>query len=223
VSRLTNLDQLHTTEIDTPKTGQIKLSTECMTRAYAGRTCGQSRDRSGYELKLDPVASSRAVYRDRTLLTALRQGAGLHYVNGTNGVKDLDVYTFYAADPSVGYPYRRGGVEDFGESEHGRHPDEHEFVGRRVNLLGRTLQGRPSADPVAAVRSYLLAGATATAKELAKKAVVAIDPGSEVQPGGVARAMRATAPAPPTNTVEHGTVPSSGASSRYGGVRRGTG
>lgn len=119
-----------------------------------------------------------AVYRDRVLLTALCQGAGLHYVDGVNGIKDLDVYTFYAEAPAVGFPYRRRGVQDFGESEHGRHPDDHKFVGRRVDLLGRTLKVAPSADPVTAVRSYLRAGATATARELAKKAVVAIDPGA---------------------------------------------
>ncbi|MCH9736514.1 MAG: hypothetical protein K0U78_18500 [Actinomycetia bacterium] len=117
-----------------------------------------------------------AVYRDRILLTALCQGAALHFVNGTNGVKDLDVYTFYAEDSDVGYPYRRRGVEDFGESDLGRHPDDHAFRGRRVDLLGRTLKVACSADPVAAVRSYLQAGATATAKELAKKAVVVIEP-----------------------------------------------
>lgn len=119
-----------------------------------------------------------SVYRDRILLTALCQGAALHYVDGTNGVKDLDIYTFYAEDPAVGYPYRRRGVEDFGDSEHGRHPDDHESMGRRVDLLGRTLKVEPSADPVAAVRSYLRAGSTSTAKELARKAVVVIDPGT---------------------------------------------
>jgi hypothetical protein len=118
-----------------------------------------------------------SLYGKRILLTALCQGAALHVVNGMNGVKDLDVYTFYAADPSVGYPYRRRGVADFGDSELGRHPDDHGFRGRRVDLLGRTLKIDPSSDPVAAVRDYLRSGATTTAKELAKKAVVVIDPG----------------------------------------------
>ncbi|MBE5451262.1 hypothetical protein [Mycobacteroides abscessus] len=118
-----------------------------------------------------------AVYRDRILLTALCQGAALHYLNGTNGVKDLDVYTFYADQPGVGHPYRRRGVEDFGESELGRHPDDHGYLGRRVDLLGRTLKVAPSSEPVAAVRSYLREARTATAKELAKKAVVVVDPG----------------------------------------------
>lgn len=119
-----------------------------------------------------------SVYRDRILLTALCQGAALHFVNGINGVKDLDVYTFYAEEPGVGYPYRRRGVEDFGDSELGRHPEDHAFRGRRVDLLGRTLKVAPFADPVTSVRNYLRAGGTATAKELANKAVVVIDPGA---------------------------------------------
>lgn len=119
-----------------------------------------------------------SVYRNRILLTALCQGAALHFVNGTNGVKDLDVYTFYAEDPCVGYPYRRRGVEDFGDSELGRHPDDHGFQGRRVDLLGRALKVATTADPVTSIRNYLRAGGTATARELAKKAVVVIDPGA---------------------------------------------
>ncbi|WP_158168561.1 hypothetical protein [Mycolicibacterium smegmatis] len=117
-----------------------------------------------------------AVYRDRILLTALCQGAALHYIDGANGVKDLDVYTFYADDPNVGYPYRRRGVADFGNSELGRHPDDVGYVGRRVDLLGRALRVAPSAVPVAAVCSYLKRGATVTARMLAAKAVVAVDP-----------------------------------------------
>lgn len=94
-----------------------------------------------------------AVYRHRILMTALCQGAALHFVNGINGVKDLDVYTFYAQHPGVGYPYRRRGVADFGDSEHGRHPDDHHLVGRRVDMLGRALKVSPSAEPIAAVRA----------------------------------------------------------------------
>lgn len=117
------------------------------------------------------------VYSDRILLTALCQGAALHYVDGRNGVKDLDVYTFYASHPSVSYPHRRRKVEDFGESDLGRHPDDDPaFRGRHVDLLGRTLGVPPTADPVGAVRDYLSIGSTTTARMLAEKAVVVIDP-----------------------------------------------
>jgi hypothetical protein len=45
------------------------------------------------------------VYSDRLLVVALCQGGGLHYVQcekgeeRRRGVKDLDVYSFYAAHP----------------------------------------------------------------------------------------------------------------------------
>lgn len=45
-------------------------------------------------------------YADRVLCVALCQGAALHYVDGRNGVKDLDVYAFYARFPTC--PWRGG-------------------------------------------------------------------------------------------------------------------
>jgi hypothetical protein len=41
-----------------------------------------------------PRGSGR--YAGRLLGRALRQGAALYYVNGKNGVKDFDVWSFYA-------------------------------------------------------------------------------------------------------------------------------
>jgi hypothetical protein len=80
--------------------------------------------------------------------------------------------------PAPAAPGGGRGIEDFGDSELGRHPDEHGFRGRRVDLLGRTLKVAPFADPVTSARNYLRAGGTATAEELAKKAVLVIDPGA---------------------------------------------
>jgi hypothetical protein len=39
-------------------------------------------------------------YAGRLLCRALCQGAALHYLDGKNGVKDFDVWSFYAARPS---------------------------------------------------------------------------------------------------------------------------
>src|SRR5258708_18718924 len=43
-------------------------------------------------------------YRGRLLATALAQGAALHMLTGTSGVKDLDVVMFYAAIPGERFP-----------------------------------------------------------------------------------------------------------------------
>ena len=45
-----------------------------------------------------------------------------------------------------------------------------------MDFLGRSLRASLDADPVTAVRAYLAAGDTASAKELAAKAVVLIYP-----------------------------------------------
>ncbi len=116
-------------------------------------------------------------------MIALCQGGALHYLDckrhskKTNGVKDLDVYSFYADDPQIPWPYRRHGVADFGESEFGHHPNKRDdFVGRHVDLMGRALQVEPDADPVEAVRDWLATSNNKTPRHLRKKAVVGLYP-----------------------------------------------
>jgi hypothetical protein len=118
---------------------------------------------------------------------ALCQGAGLHFVDAEigrrrlNGVKDFDVWTFFAAKPGRRFPADRRNVHhDFGRSRFGRWPREpaqfQHFEGRRVDLLMRGLPVRRNADPIEAVRAWLAEGRTESAKRLAEKGVVLIDP-----------------------------------------------
>jgi hypothetical protein len=132
-------------------------------------------------------------YGKRVICVALCQGAALHYVypQDSNGIKDFDVWTFYA-ELGEPFPPRRRGKKDFGTSKFGRRPkDAKHFVGRRVDLMGRSLPVRPSADPVETVLLYLLTAKTKTAKELRKKPIVILDPpelrGAVVWPPGLAR------------------------------------
>jgi hypothetical protein len=67
-------------------------------------------------------------------------------------------------------------MADFGPSELGRHPDDTGFVGRHVDLIGRSLDVSPGIDPVRAVQTYLRAGRTTSSRKLAVKAAIAIDP-----------------------------------------------
>ncbi len=116
-------------------------------------------------------------YRNRLLCIALCQGAAQHYLDGENGVKDFDVWSFFAAHPAGPFPYRRRVERDFGRSRFSRHPaDPPRFVGRRVDLGGRSLPVSPRADPVSAVRSYLAGGRTETARRLSEKPVVLLWP-----------------------------------------------
>ncbi len=119
-------------------------------------------------------------YRDRLFAVALCQGAALHYLDRKNGVKDFDVWCFFQADPSRGFPYRRRGQVDFGDPRFGKSPGFEHFVGRRVDVLGRSLQVYARADPVDALRTYLADGRTASAKALAKKAAILIYPDKQL-------------------------------------------
>jgi hypothetical protein len=122
-----------------------------------------------------PHGSGR--YAGRLLGRALCQGAALHYVNEKNGVKDFDVWSFYAQYDDWPFPARWRGTRNFGPSKFGRYPgDPPRYSGRRVDLLGRSLAAAPGADPADAIRRYLTARRTASAKALADKAMVLIDP-----------------------------------------------
>jgi hypothetical protein len=108
---------------------------------------------------------------------ALCQGAALHYMDEINGVKDFDIWSFYAQYDDWPFPARWRGTRDFGPSKFGRYSgDPPRYAGRRVDLLGRSLPAAPSADPADVLRRYLADGRTGSAKALAAKAVVLIDP-----------------------------------------------
>jgi hypothetical protein len=118
-------------------------------------------------------------YAHRLLCVTLCQGAALHYLDGRNGVKDFDVWTFYAEHPDGPFPYRRVGRRDFGPSKFGRMPNDiRPYDGRRVDLVARSLPEQPDANPVEALRRYLERSRTGSARALASKAVILIDPAS---------------------------------------------
>jgi hypothetical protein len=117
-----------------------------------------------------------APYAARVVCVALCQGAALHYVNHKNGVKDIDLWTFYARHPEIRYPWRRPVANaDFGQSKFGRNAGDVGYQGRRVDLIGRDIPCAVDSDPVEAVQRYLSNPTTETAVELSQKAVVIIE------------------------------------------------
>jgi hypothetical protein len=119
------------------------------------------------------------VYESRIIAVALCQGAALHYVNGANGIKDFDVWTFYADHAEGPFPYRWTTRADFGPSRFGRRdsePYKETYDGRRVDFIGRSLPEPEGVDAVAALTRYLSQPQTGSARCLAEKAIVVIDP-----------------------------------------------
>lgn len=68
-------------------------------------------------------------------------------------------------------------VADFGPSRFGRTATAPELRGRRVDLFGRSLPEPPGADPGDAIRRYLAAARSPSAKLLTQKPVVLLEPG----------------------------------------------
>ena len=144
----------------------------------------------------------RPEYRDRRLVVVLAQGAAQHFVDHRHGVKDLDVWTYYAELSGQRFPAdKRETHADFGPSVFGRQwydmskaRNAREFArwerwdayeGRRVDFMTRTLPVRPGVKVrhiVTALQDWLDAGAASTAATqpsawwLARSAVVVIDP-----------------------------------------------
>jgi hypothetical protein len=115
-------------------------------------------------------------YRDRLFAIALCQGAALHFLDGKNGVKDFDIWSFFRAHETKPFPYRRHATADFGNPKFGKSPNWEHFVGRRVDLLGRSMDVSSQASAVDASRGYLSSLSTASARALAKKAMILIYP-----------------------------------------------
>ena len=116
-------------------------------------------------------------YSDRLVAVALCQGAALHFLDGSTGVQDFDVYSFFARHPKRHWYAKRNKHVDFGNGKFGTSPDKPAFVGRRVDLMGRSLDVPLKCDPAAAIRGWLEAGRPGeSAAYLAKKAVILLWP-----------------------------------------------
>ena len=117
------------------------------------------------------------LYRKRLLCVALCKDAALHFVNGSTGVDEFDVWTFYAEHSEAPFPFQQLSKVDFGKSKFGRDaaiPDA--YLGRRIELRGRSLDCKPGDDPIDVLQRYLRSGETPSARELREKAVVLIEP-----------------------------------------------
>jgi len=118
-----------------------------------------------------------AALENRLVCIALCQGGAQHFVDGRNGVKDFDVWTFFAAhldEPT--FPWRRRKARDFGDPKFGRSSDHLDFVGRHVDLLGRSVEVAGHDHSVSVLRRYLSEGETETARRLSEKALVLLEP-----------------------------------------------
>ncbi len=120
----------------------------------------------------------RRQYGDRLIAVVLTQTAAAHYVDGTTGIKDFGVWSFYREHPDAPYPNRRKRVMPFGDPRFGRCLERPEFEGRPVDLVGRSIAGALMEDPAAAIRRYLQTDPSPVARRLRAHPVVMLEPGT---------------------------------------------
>jgi hypothetical protein len=126
------------------------------------------------------------LYEGRLMLICLCQGAALHYIaprggvatDRKGGVNDFDVWGFFHDRPNHRpFPPRRHGLQDFGPSRFGRNPhDKPRFTGRRVDVLGRSIEKLRSETAFQSLHRYLRQGRTESARRLAARPVVVLWP-----------------------------------------------
>ena len=97
-------------------------------------------------------------------------------VPALNGVKDWDVWTFFREHPEAPFPYRRRGECALGDPRFGRCAVRPQYVGRCVDLIGRSIAASEAEDAAVAVQRYLAAGKSESARRLAQKPVVLLNP-----------------------------------------------
>jgi hypothetical protein len=120
--------------------------------------------------------SRRRNFAAKKLCVALCQGAAQHFLGKPSGIKDFDIFTFFAVVEGMEFPSRRRATVDFGPSKFGRNPGDAGFGGRRVDLMGRSIVHCDGAPEIFSLQKYLRSAPTRTAWFLAQKAVVVIDP-----------------------------------------------
>jgi hypothetical protein len=123
--------------------------------------------------------------KSQVIAVCLCQGGALHYNDGTTGIRDFDVYTFFSDNTSIRYPVRRRSVMDFGipkfsktypsPKERNNKPD---FVGRNCDIMGRQIPLKK--DYIESIQSYLTEQKSPTAYHLAHKAVVVLWPKADM-------------------------------------------
>lgn len=143
----------------------------------------------GLEQIFEPRGVTAQRYKDqKPLLLCLCQGAAKHFVHRNHGVKDFDVWAFYAEHPEgqLLSRYTRYNSEryakvvkpDFGPSKFGRNPDDHGYQGRRVDILCKSIPLTPGQSMRDGVLQWLREGrGRSSAKLLAQRPVIVISEG----------------------------------------------
>jgi hypothetical protein len=114
--------------------------------------------------------------RGHLMLLCLVQGGARHFVYRDRGVRDFDVLGLFRSIPDIKYNPQHMKSLDFGPSKFGSDPDEPWLQGRKVDIVGRSIEFRCADTSVLALRRYLEQGKTQSARLWAQRPVVGLWP-----------------------------------------------
>jgi len=86
-----------------------------------------------------------------------------------HGLKFLDGWAFIRPHSGSPFPVRWRRTRDFGTSALGYNPDDADYAGRRIDVLGRAINIGDGETAVAALRRYLAGKRPRTVPHLAKR------------------------------------------------------
>lgn len=112
-------------------------------------------------------------YQARVIAIALCQGAACHLLDGQTGIKDFDVWLFFAEVPGLPFPHRWRPRRDFSPSRFGHTPG-FRGLGRRVDVLGRSLPVPTDANAIQTLRAYFEHRRTVSARAAQKSSDCAL-------------------------------------------------
>lgn len=130
----------------------------------------------GHERK----CATRPQLRGRLRAGCLAQGGALHYLDPSNGLKDIDLWLFYDTR-GLGPVGAKAIVNlDLGQSKFGRNPNDlPKYVGRRIDVMARSLpDASAELTPAEAVLAWL-ARPQASPRMLREKPVVMLWPATD--------------------------------------------
>ncbi|WP_288582015.1 hypothetical protein [uncultured Methylobacterium sp.] len=127
------------------------------------------------------------VYRDRLLLLCLCQGAALHHQQKLaglpeeecRGIHDFDVWGFFRTHPDRPFPPRWRGEHDLGVPHFGRRPEDGHFVGRKVDVIGRSVDCRPNEDGAGSVLRWVQNGGGSSPRHIRQRPIFVISDGPD--------------------------------------------
>jgi hypothetical protein len=133
---------------------------------------------ASFEGLFDRREASR-VCRGRLRLLCLCQGAALHLRDGSRGIHDFDVWGFFSQTEGGSFPPRWSGKADFGASRFGKSLDDKERQGRKVDVMGRSIEFRPDETAINAVRRWIISGGGKSPWFIRLRPVIVISPGPD--------------------------------------------